>query len=399
MLPLDEVVAYVLIFALVAIPFFQFCFARNLFIFFLIPVITITHYAFLIVFLVISEGQITDSINYFGWAESLERWGFSGTDLVVSIVGTLRKFGFNDYVLLSLIFCTLSHIGILMPLRAVTRLSTKLTGRRAPLFLVALFFMPGLHLWTAPIGKDSLSIFLLGVGLSTFLESGKVFAVRVIVCVCILFLIRPHVGAPLIIGLTFYLYFTRMRSTSVSGVIGSSVAFFAILFIGSAFFYIYSLDFVQKYSPAGFSSLNDFIESRSDVYKETSSGIDLSTVPLFVKPLFFIFGTVPCEIGSLQQAANFGEGGLIFALTIYGFKLLARRTYSDCALAGRGAFLFLTGLTLIVGFSLIAGNAGLAARMRAIPAFFILLGIFLLYINRSSRKRKSSLKTSLIRLN
>ena len=379
MFRIDQAIIIIFLFSILAIPFFQIFFSRNASDFFLVIALTFLHYTSLAVFFIISQDQITDSLNYFLWAEESERWGYSGTSLVVRLVGVFRSLGLNDYLSISLFFCTLSHIGILALLRAVRNVYITSGRRRMPLILSLLFFLPGFHLWTSPIGKDSLSAFLLGVGLYPFLSNGRVLTLRATLCLSVAFLIRPQLAAPIILGLSVYLYCVNLRNTSAAVSTLISIFYFVLLFAGCAFLYMYFLDFIQKYSTTGFSSIGQFLTSRAAVYQESSSGLDLSSVPIFARPLLFLFGLFPWKISNLQHLATFLEGAIILSYSVFGFVYLKRYLFLNNFLVERGSVLFFAGLSLIVGFSLIAGNAGLAARLRTIPALLMLCGVCVIY--------------------
>lgn len=334
----------------------------------------IYHFLFSFLFYDFSYGSITDSHNYYLWANDpwLEISGFSGTAFVVKLLSFFCSIFYNDYFFMILFFSGLSFWGISACYISISEFIEKRFLYRNKI-IILFFLIPGLHFWTVPIGKDSLFMFALGATfLSIFKNKSKVLF---LFSILMIWLLRPHIAFLIIITVGAFYYNVYVSKRSM--VVKFSYRFFLILLFlaGAAFSYGFFLDFVQKYSVEGFSSLGEFSESRKSVYADTGSGFDTSTVPVFLRIILFFLGGIPWSFSGFFQLFAMVEGavilGMIYKISQVIFKLRNIKNQDVYYQYAIYSFIFVFLVSLLLSFG--ASNLGLMVRQRVmvyIPLFF-----------------------------
>lgn len=341
------------------------------------------HFAYVFAFYYMTEGEITDSSNYYNWAVDGWQSGFVGTGFVVTIIQCLRWIGIDQYFLTMLFFAGLSAFGIGAFYSICSRLRRQYFAKKIIGILLLLgLFIPGLHFWTVPVGKDSLILFFYGLIL-LFVFRGY-YDVFVFMCVVFIFLIRPHIGFCILSVFFWYKYFCFSQYMSVvKRITYRSLLMFFSLILAVAF-YEGILEYSQKYSSNGFDNIFDFASSRLDIYSETNSGLSSSSFPYIARFFIFYLGGIPWDIHGILQLLSLIEGFVYILLLLLCLRYFLRfinkimlNRNDNIQTYGKVAFWFFI-YTIIVAsiLSYGSGNLGLIARQRVM----IYLPLFMAYL-------------------
>lgn len=342
------------------------------------------HFALALVFYYITLGEVTDSHNYFLWSEEGYP-GYIGTGFVVFLVGLARSVTGGEYFSALLFFSTLSVIGIASIYVALSKLCRSCNTPGATIFLLrAGLLLPGLHFWSAPIGKDALIVFSYGLLVIGLFGGKGVRWAFVAAALLIGFLVRPHVGGCAI--LIILLYVIRYVMPSNNAFLRLLLSSLMIILVGvlASVFYVFFLGFIQKYSGGGFDSLGEFLSSRHDIYAETGSGFDSSKFSFPVRYILFFLGGMPWAIGNALQFVAILEGLCVVALLLLTVRQVvstrdgAMKSFSlhDSALRNRATYVFYYAIVMAGILSLVSGNFGLIVRQR-VMVFLPLLVAFI----------------------
>lgn len=361
----------------------------------------VIHFFFAVAFYYASRDGVTDSHNYFLWSAEGRGDSLFGTGFVVFLVGVIRSVTGDDYFSALLAFSGISAFGASCVYVGLSRLCSEWRSGSGTLWILRLgMLMPGLHLWTAPIGKDSLMLLSYGLLTLAVMRRHGVRWTLLVSVIAVSFLVRPHVGGCAFLVLLIYLNRHIVKSTS--GVIKwIYVCLAALLFIAVAVGgYVFFMNFIQKYSAVGFDSLADFLSERSDVYSETGSGFDASSYPYLVRYFLFLLGGIPWAIAGVFQLLAMVEGLFIVTLlaalirVVWRVRKMFAKRMPDwfSVLGGRGEYLFYYAVCLVAILSFGAGNFGLIARQRVmvyVPMLVAFVVFRVLYFRIRSEKSKN----------
>lgn len=344
----------------------------------------IYHFMYVFLFYGLTVNDITDSSNYYNWASDGWFGGYFGTGFVVSLIQLIQWFGVDGYFLMMLLFAALSAFGVsafyVASLHSLKRVAPS-DYLRGLLFLGLL--IPGLHFWTAPIGKDSLILFSYGLmALSVSRVKGALYFLFGLMLV---FLVRPHVGFCILMVFAAYKYFASSSHASA----GLRLVYRLALIVGAVFFififYGFILDYLQKYSVAGFDGLADFVSSRQDIYSDTGSGLSIASVPYIARYVLFFLGGIPWAVGGVFQLFSLIEGVVFLLLLFFAIRsLLALRAKSifinDIVFHNNirlvlCLILFVLLLSALLSYG--SGNLGLMVRQRVMIYLPLLLSFLL----------------------
>jgi hypothetical protein len=296
----------------------------------------------------------------------------SGTFFMVHFVQLIRSTLGGSFLDHFLFFQCFGMIGMAMLMRSMNEIAESL-DMSVPLYVYFLLFLPGLHFWTAGIGKDGPMFMAICISIWAALKIHK----RIIwmaLAILIMVLIRNHVAAVAMTAIAGGLLISGHLSRK------ARIALSPIALIGLV------VIFGQATARFGVTldseSLGGFIEEQQDLGDRFGSGADLQSLSLPLKiwsllfrPLFFGEGSS----GMMGWAASIENSILlaICAYIAYHWKLALRLSLkvfyvSYCAMFS-GA--------LIVLLSLVNYNIGLGQRqkMMTIPAILLIAATIFLY--------------------
>lgn len=303
------------------------------------------------------------------------------TVFVVNFVQTLKTYlggSFFDYFLL---FQAMGFWGLLFVLRAFDDIHQEL-GQPTfkPIYL--LLFLPGLHYWTSPIGKDA-PVFL-GVAMCTwaafnlktrYLAFGAGWVIAL--------LVRPHIALMALIALALTLLLGRNISLWTRG------ALMAVVLAGIGAITGLVEGMTSGLSLSSTDSVTEFLETRTQVSEE--SGADLSIVgasfpvrlfSLLFRPFFVDANGVFGYVASVENLVL-----LIVILTLVARSGTAWAV-TRSAMFARFAFFFFIMLTFLL--AMVNYNVGLGLRQKMMMMPALLIFFVAIMAVRGIRKKASS---------
>ena len=218
-----------------------------------------------------------------------------------------------------------------------------------------IFFLPNLHFWSSGVGKDSLSFLCIGLFAYSLLQIKRkwYFAIFAIV---FLYFIRSHVA--------FLLLISAGAGYLMSEKVGNFIKIFAsiVLFAGA----IYVLPQVMEYTGLQDLSLESFTNRSSGqaglLSEDSGSAIDISSYPLPLKILTFLYRPTFFDINSLPSLIAAFENILLLVLTVLAVRRNFISGLKAAPLTVVVLFVFLVLGSIV--FSMSLGNLGIMLRMR-----------------------------------
>lgn len=227
--------------------------------------------------------------------------------------------------------------------------------------------VPSLGFWGSGIAKDAIvllgiSLFCLGVtraGLRLPMTVGGIILVL---------LIRPHIGLMMIFGVVCgYLVAPGLSNGRRLAMLGLAAAAVAII-----------IPLTISYLGLGdLKSINDVniqINTLAAGYEGTGSYVDLSSLPLPLKIISYLFRPFPWEAGSISQLAAAAQNmfiGLILVVTLPAF-IRRRREWRLSEIATLMSF----SISALVVLSITTANLGVASRQKWMVLIPVTLFLF-----------------------
>ena len=230
----------------------------------------------------------------------------------------------------------------------------------------ALFFLPNMHFWSAGVGKDTLVFMCIGIFTYAMLSPFKRLG-WIIISGMLAFAVRPHVVLMMAVSFGFVYLFGRELSTI------KKIGFSVVLLVISIAILPTVLSFV-KVDDLSVSSISARGASQSALLRVGSgSGVDISSYPLPLKMLTFMFRPLFFDANSINTLLASLENLVLVILTIKAFSFKPVATYKAAPNLVKALLVFfLVGAVL---FSITLGNLGVMIRMRNmfLPGFLTYL--------------------------
>lgn len=275
-----------------------------------------------------------------------------GTEFIVWLAAIPVKLGFS-FLATNLLFSIIGAIGLLFFYASLRNAAGNIRdGWLGGTLVLVCTFMPSASFWTGVIGKDSLA--LLAVGFFVW-ALGRLDRrlLLLIPAITIMFLVRPHMAALMIVSVVLgTLFIPRLvgvmrLSLGVAALVAASIA----------------VPFGLAYAGTGaFIDLRSYVEDRQGMYVESGSGIDLEAMNPVLRVLSYIYRPLPHEASGLDQMASSVENLILIMLTVIALIGITKagflnvfRQYAVHWIYGVGGLLILSQVT---------GNLGLAARQK-----------------------------------
>ncbi len=274
-----------------------------------------------------------------------------------------------------LVFTTFGFIGIVFFYKAFVTAMPNADHRR---YALLIFLWPSMLYWPSSVGKEAIMTFGAGIasyGGARLFRRQLVGIPMVVFGVWLAFMIRPHIGLTLVIGIGLALVFARGRGDSASVTAGKLMAALALIVVGGVLM-------GRTASFLGVDSLNSSgIESALNSTTDSTSqgGSEFSPVKAD-NPVRFpaAIGTVllrpfPNEAHNVESFGTSLEGFVLLLLIASSWRRLKKlprallnEPYVMYAMAATLMFCFI--------FSYVA-NFGLLARQRTqiFPFLFVLV--------------------------
>jgi len=309
-----------------------------------------------------------------------------GTIFTVNFVQYLREiFGgtFLDYFLL---FQSLGLWGLVFVFRIMQEIFAEF-GAELPWKVSLLLFLPGLHFWTAALGKDA-PLFL---GVAMAIWASMQLARRFVVfgaAVLLMLLFRPHIALLAVIALTLSILVDRRTNTFIkAGIIAVVLAGAGTLVAGVES--TFSLDVTNQDEVGDFFSREVSEESGADLALVQGSFL-VKYLSLLFRPFFYDAEGAMAYIASLENA-------VILAMVVY--ILRASGTVYRLAfhvMYARFAVIFFVGLSILLALVNFNIGLGLRQKMMLMPSLLALLAS-VAALKAAAKKQESSARLTSLR--
>jgi hypothetical protein len=294
----------------------------------------------------------------------------SGTYFVVHFVQGMRSWLGGSFLDHFLFFQCFGMIAMALLIRSLNEIALSL-NISVPLHVYLTLFLPGLHFWTAGIGKDGPMLMAICLAGWSALKIDKRFvwmgaALALMACV------RPHITPMVMAGAVAGLLLTKQVPTRVRLILAPLALIGSIILIGRA---TQSLNL--SLDP---ESVSTFVEDQQGLGDRFGSGSDLGSLPLPLKIFSLLFRPLFVDAqGMTQLAASVENSALLY---FCGYILFHMKVVLKLA---RNVFYFTYFLVfdaaLILSLSLVSYNIGMGQRMKmmAVPGILLLYGTIFMY--------------------
>ena len=288
------------------------------------------------------------------------------TFAVLWLVQTLKRLFGGSYFDYFLLFQAFGFWGIAMLMRVIEEIYREL-GTEQPTFSYLLLFLPGLHFWTAAIGKDSLLFLACSMAVWAAMVIHRRFLVMGL-ALALMVVVRPHVALVAMLALAMAAFFDPRTRGHIKAVLLVAALAGAGVVAGT-------VESTFSVDVTSVDSVSDFLTTKSEVFENMEGGSSVVGAPLPVRMLSLLFRPLFFDADDLFGIlASFENLFLLFAV---GTMLAWMRT--SIALARQIFFLrfsliFACGLILMLGWVYYNVGLGLRQKMMMMPpllAFFI----------------------------
>ncbi|WP_114952851.1 hypothetical protein [Sphingosinicella terrae] len=304
-----------------------------------------------------------------------------GTYFVVHFVQLIRNTLGGSFLDHFLFFQCFGMIAIALMIRSFVEIAESLE-MTVPLPVYFVLFLPGLHFWTAGIGKDGPMIMAISLAAWCSLRIEKRLpwlALSLAIMVCI----RPHITPFVMAGMVAALLLSKRADTKVRLMLAPIAAAGLVVFIGRA---AASMNMTE----VSVTSVTSFVETQQGFSEDYGSGAQLNTLPLPMKIFTLMFRPFWYDAEGLMGYAASAENTVLMAFVLY---LLYN--WKTVLYLFRHVFFVVYCATfssmVIFSLALISYNVGLGQRMKmmAIPPALLLLAAVYMY-KRSAAARAAA---------
>jgi hypothetical protein len=312
----------------------------------------------------------------------------SGTYFMVHLVQGIRKNLGGSFLDHFLFFQAFGMVGIAFLMRAFNDVADSL-GIAVPIHVYLTLLLPGLHFWSAGIGKDAPMIMAVCLALWSSVRIHKRIG-GMAVALIIMALIRPHVGAVAGGAIVAGLLFSRQLKVNTR-IMLAPIALLGLVYLMARTGERYGLSFSAD-------SFSQFVDEQQDLGLEYGSGADLQSLPLPLKIFSLMFRPLFFDVENwLHRASSIENLALMY---ICGYIVLHLKL--AWSLARNVFFVSFSGVfavVLIVLLSMVNYNIGLGQRqkMMAVPAVLLLYGVIYIYRQYCARAARAATQAPLNR--
>ena len=318
------------------------------------------------------EGErIARELRRFDFAVNTGR-AIPGTGAVRYFTGVVNVFTGSTYIATFLVFATIAFIGQVFFLFATRR---ALTDKQFRILATTMMCSPTLVFWPSSIGKESLSLFGIGLGAygaALLYDRQWNGAWPVLLGVFSVGVVRPHVAMILLLGLLVGLFARRAHTR---GRAATHLLFLIAIVIGSMYLASASAGLVGVESLDGLGDVNDALDFAQARTSQDESRFAAARVE---SPVDYPWAAVTVLFRPFPWEADSGAS-MISAVESIFLMLLAIRALpgllnNSAAFVQRGQMLYSVSFIAVFVFLFSAiGNFGILSRQRSQVIPFVLL--------------------------
>ncbi len=321
------------------------------------------------------SGNITDAITYYTDPYDWRRNGFGlNTQFIIWSVQGLKSLAGGTYLDYFLLFQATGTWGVaflLLTYDDIFKMAERPPYR--PIYLT--LFMPGIHFWTAYIGKDGL-LFLaaaMTVWAAVHIRARwLVFAAAVVIMI----LVRPHIALLAVSAGAVGIAFDKHASPAIRIAL-IAMALMAFSFAATTIQDTFRIDVTNA------DSVSDFLSTYSEITQTVAGSTTVYYESYFVRvfsllfrPLFFDAG------GFLGLVASFENLFILFMVSLILYRITWVITLFRHLFVIRFAVLFALALTALLALMYYNVGLGLRQKLMMMPAY---LTVFAAVVATSQR--------------
>lgn len=294
----------------------------------------------------------------------------SGTFFIVHFVQGLRSWLGGSFLDHFLFFQCFGMIAMALLIRSLNEIALSL-NISVPLHVYLILFLPGLHFWTAGIGKDGPMLMAICLAGWAALRIEKRF-VWMAVALAIMACVRPHITPMVLAGAVAGLLLTKQVPARVRLILAPIVGVASIILVARATESLnLSLDA---------QSVTTFVEEQQGLEDRFGSGADLQSLPLPLKVFSLMFRPMFLDAqGITGLAASLENTALLYFCLYISFhwKMLVKLARNVFYVI----YFVVFDAALILSLSLVNYNIGMGQRMKmmAVPGILLLYGTIYMY--------------------
>lgn len=342
------------------------------------------HTAASILYWLYSLNQPADATFYYaiGFDSSVQLR--PGTPIVTWITSTIRDSFGASYLDMFMIFHIAGYIGVallyLLCKRAVEdkpgadKLGNNANSEATPTYLpIVIAFLPGLHVWTSAIGKDSLVF--LGVACVLWGASHRgIGMLYMLVGLAICSVIRPHIA--------FLLGSSAAVALLLSGGVPMAWRLMLVPLLVSALWYgLPSLQSFLRLEDMSSSGMIEYVETRQSSNLQGATSLNISDYSLPFQFFTFMYRPLFLDAGGALGTVVSVENLVYLGLT----AMYLPRAIALVFKGGDSFFLRFNFLYWLIGSTILASttpNLGLAIRQKTMVAPSLILITLAAYAKR-----------------
>ena len=333
--------------------------------------------------LALAATQIAVSIYFYNWALTnttdattyyYDPYEFYGrgfglsTQFVVWLVQSIKETFGGSYLDFFLLFQATGTWGIVFVLKSIDELFEQ-AGQQVPWQAVAILFLPGLHFWTAYIGKDG------GLFLATAMAGWAAFSIwtrwpAFMFSIVIMIMLRPHIALLALSAAAIALVLDKRTARATRFALTSFAVVGLAVTVGT-------IRSTFEVDVTNADSVADFLASRGETVQriETGEASGLSfpsrVFSLLFRPLFFD------AQGALGLIASFENLVLVYLIGLIAVKFRWTKILFQRLFVIRYAAFFALALTLLLSIVYYNVGLGLRQKMMMMPAIIVMFSAVL----------------------
>lgn len=340
----------------------------------IISFLYVWHTFFSVVYYLYSLSNPADAKAYY--LRSLRVDGFEfkvGTSFVNQFTSVFTQGLDASYLNTTLIFNLFGSAGLMLFYLSLKKYFTSINK-----FWIFILFIPSMSFWSAGLGKDSISFFLVCLFLYALAASRRQ-TILVSISFFAMLLIRPHISLMMLVSYIIY-FIIQARIRLIFKIL-------TIPAIGAAIFF--SIGFVQQYAgleDASLDGVSDYVDQRQGYNQGGGSSLDIASMSYPMQMFTYIFRPLPFEAHSMVALVTSIENTILLLLFIY-ILLKSRFNYKPF-FKNKNLWLFMYVFLTCTILALTTANLGIATRQKwmFMPILIYLL-VYSFYQYRTNNER------------
>lgn len=335
-----------------------------------------TLFSFIYYLYVASEGG--DANGYYLHAlDAYAEWE-PGTKFVTSFTSLLAHNLGLGKLNVFLIYNLMGVVGLLI----LAHLVLLLAPRRMRQIALMIVLLPGLSFWSSAIGKDAPAFLAACLALYAFLDI-KRRAPLFALAVALMFAVRPHMAATLLIAACLSLLFSSGLRLAAKAVLIPATAT-ALFFSSGAVIEYVGLDELSQ------EAADEYVDGRAGLNQQGGGAVDIRELSMPAKLFTYLFRPLFFDARGLTGLISSAENLVLLGLILLGWRGLMRMGAKvSHPFVGFATVYFLWGWVM---FALTTANLGIAVRQKTmiLPALLVLLAAGLHHVALRGRRRRSA---------